>query len=63
MPSFGELKHISGTMPHPDGVISFDFRKESDHTVSGHITLPGEVGGSFTFGGKTKRLYPGENKL
>ena len=63
MPAFGELKHISGNMPHPDGVISFDFRKESDHTVSGHITLPGEVGGSFTFGGKTKRLYPGENKL
>ena len=62
-PAFGELKHISGNMPHPDGVIRFDFHNEADHTVSGSISLPGDVCGSFSFGGKIKRLYPGDNKL
>ena len=62
-PTFGELEHIYGIMPHPDGSIEFDLRKNQDGTVSGKVILPSQISGDFLWNGETKTLVPGKNLL
>lgn len=60
-PNIGNLKHVSATMPHPDGEITVDYTN-SPH-FSATVTLPSGIAGEFTWAGITKQLHPGRNRL
>jgi alpha-L-rhamnosidase len=56
-PHLGELKRISGEMPHPKGLISVEY----DLTANAVITLPIDVAGTFIWKGKSHALQSGKN--
>jgi hypothetical protein len=61
-PHTGELKKLSGRMPHPDGFITADYKLENGSWKI-EIELPGKITGRFTWKGKSYALTPGKNKL
>lgn len=61
-PHLGDLKNISGTMPHPMGDISVSYEMKNNK-LSAKISLPSGVDGSFVWKGKTHTLKSGENSF
>lgn len=61
-PHLDKLEAISGTMPHPDGMISVNYRLVR-HKWTMEIGLPGTVSGTFVWKEKTYPLKGGKNKL
>lgn len=61
-PNMGVLKKISGKIPHPNGIIYMDIQKE-EKGVTGIITLPDGLSGTYIHDGIKKQLTPGENKI
>lgn len=57
-PHLGEIRQISGEMPHPSGMISVIYEVEGAGAV---INLPEGVTGQFVWRGKTTPLTGGEN--
>ncbi len=57
-PHLGTLDWVEGEMPHPLGKIKVSLRK-SVHGLTGEVTLPNGVDGSFTFNGKKLLLKGG----
>lgn len=55
-PAFGKLKFIKGQLPHPAGLIIFDLKKKSTDGISGEITLPEGLTGTFKWHGKAIEL-------
>jgi len=51
-PAMGNLRYISGTFPHPAGIIVFDLNRTTSGGISGTITLPGNLKGIFKWKGK-----------
>lgn len=58
-PRLGSLKEIKGSLVHPDGFIHFHFVNEGNGKVSGNISLPEGISGTY---GNVK-LNPGMNIL
>jgi alpha-L-rhamnosidase len=59
-PAFGELQKISGSMPHPNGLITLSLIRKKAGGVAGEIELPPSTGGSFYWNGRVKDLHPGK---
>lgn len=61
-PHLGDLKNVSGRMPHPNGTILANYK-----FVNGkwniEITLPEKISGKFVWKGKTLFLKPGTNNF
>jgi hypothetical protein len=55
-PALGELKFIKGQMPHPSGTIAFDLKRNGENGISGEITLPKSLTGTFSWNGQTVHL-------
>ncbi len=61
-PQLGDLAYAKGKMPHPDGWIEFDFRKE-DGVFKAELTLPEGLDGEFVLGCCHQALVPGRNSI
>ncbi|MDR2811100.1 MAG: alpha-L-rhamnosidase N-terminal domain-containing protein [Tannerellaceae bacterium] len=62
-PSLGELKTVSGAMPHPAGNISVSYVLDKKETLKAHIILPPGTTGTFLWKGKEYALTAGEQTL
>ena len=51
-PALGKLTFIKGQMPHPAGMISFDLKRTGTDGISGSVTLPEGLTGTFKWNGK-----------
>lgn len=61
-PSPGAFRQVSGAMPHPQGEILFDLEQKNG-SLTGWISLPGNVSGTLGFNGKNMPLLPGKNLI
>lgn len=61
-PHLGEIRNISGSMPHPDGTITFDYALKADK-FDVTLVLPDQVTGTLVWKGRNYTLKPGKNKL
>ena len=61
-PHFGSLPSVTATYPHPQGDIQVDFHRNGS-SLSGTVTLPGTLTGTFIYNGKTTPLNPGVNQI
>ncbi|MBR6586010.1 MAG: alpha-L-rhamnosidase, partial [Kiritimatiellae bacterium] len=61
-PNPGGLSFIQAKAPHPKGIVSADLTFV-DGGVSGIVTLPDGVTGSFRWKGVDRALYPGSNNI
>lgn len=61
-PHLGDIQEIGGEMPHPQGTIQVDY-KRNKHTLHAVITLPGTVTGIFVWQGRETTLHAGKNIL
>jgi hypothetical protein len=55
-PALGKLNYIKGKFPHPVGIIYFDLKKTAGDGITGEITLPAGLKGTFKWKGKTQSL-------
>ncbi len=55
-PALGSLKFIKGKFPHPSGLITFDLKKDKKGGITGEITLPEGISGTFRWNGKSISL-------
>ena len=62
-PHLGDIKEIGGTMPHPDGQISVDYKRKGKDGIKAEITLPDGVEGTFVWNGKEQILKSGKNTI
>jgi alpha-L-rhamnosidase len=61
-PRLGDLKNISGEIPHPRGKLSVQY-KNKDNKWSIEINLPSKITGSFIWKGRTYSLKEGKNSF
>lgn len=61
-PHPGALTNLSGSMPHPNGVIKADYTKANNGWTS-TIELPSNVSGTLVWKGKSFPLKAGKNSL
>jgi len=61
-PSLGTLTDVSGSVPHPNGTISTDY-KVNGKQVRATLTLPQGCTGIFIWKGKSYNLKPGKQTL
>ena len=54
-PSLGNLKKVSGTMPHPKGTIGADYTVDRHGKLTAVLSIPEGVEGTFVWKG---REYP-----
>lgn len=52
-PALGDLQFIKGQMPHPAGTIYFDLKRDGEKGLTGEVTLPEGLTGSFGWNGKS----------
>ena len=62
-PHPGNLKFIKANYPTIHGNIQVDFTFEHGEQVTGEVTLPEGMTGTFEWQGKRLNLHPGENNL
>lgn len=61
-PHLGDIKEISGEMPHPNGKISVVYKRKKDE-LQAEITLPEKTAGTFIWKDKKVALTAGKNSL
>ena len=61
-PHPGELTSIAATFPHPQGTITEQLERRGA-ALTGSVTLPGSLSGSFVWNGKQEALHPGVNQI
>jgi hypothetical protein len=61
-PHLGTLPSLKATFPHPEGDIGVEYHVEGAG-LDANITLPGKLGGTFEFGGKSWPIRPGVNTI
>jgi alpha-L-rhamnosidase len=61
-PHLGELSSVSATFPHPQGMIGVQLQRSGD-SLTGTITLPQGLDGSFFWHGREQALHSGMNKI
>lgn len=62
-PSLGSLKEVSGSIPHPNGIVSAAYRIDKKGKLTAELGLPEQTEGLFVWKGKEYPLKAGENKL
>lgn len=55
------VRHIGGTMPHPQGEISVDYTIDKKGNLNAMVILPSAVAGTFIWYGQETQLHGGEN--
>jgi len=61
-PHLGDIKSISGEIPHPKGKVAVDYKLDNGKWLM-HISLPEKTTGIFVWKGKSYPLKAGENLL
>jgi alpha-L-rhamnosidase len=61
-PHLGNLKNISGEIPHPKGRIAVQYLYQHGKWIM-EINLPSKITGSFNWKGRTYSLKEGKNSL
>lgn len=62
-PALGELKEVSGSIPHPQGKISVAYKIDKKGVLTAEITLPESISGVFVWKGKTFPLTGGKQTI
>ena len=62
-PAMGELKQVTGMMPHPDGNISVMLQRKGENGIEARISLPLHLTGEFVWKGKEIKLTGGNQKI
>ena len=62
-PALGELKEVSGKMPHPAGEIQVSFSKNGTKGLTGEVTLPVGLTGKLVWQGKELALKSGRQTV
>ncbi len=62
-PALGELNHIVGSMPHPEGTIKVEIKKTGTNGIDAAIELPKNTPGEFLWNGKVIALKPGSQRI
>ncbi|HEX3891804.1 MAG TPA: alpha-L-rhamnosidase C-terminal domain-containing protein [Terracidiphilus sp.] len=61
-PHLGSLPSLKASYPHAQGMIQVEY-KRTGAGLDATVTLPGKLGGTFVYAGKTWPLKPGANTL
>ncbi len=61
-PHLGELTSVSASYPHPSGMITVQLQRSGD-SISGIVTLPEALNGTFVWRGQSVALHPGANQI
>jgi alpha-L-rhamnosidase len=61
-PHLGELTNVSSHYPHPLGMIAVQLQRSGD-AISGSVTLPQGLSGTFVWRGQSQALHPGPNPI
>ncbi|WP_316747222.1 alpha-L-rhamnosidase C-terminal domain-containing protein [Pedobacter gandavensis] len=62
-PAIGHLKELDATMPHPNGTISFHFRRLDKESMSVCIELPPKTEGLFIWNNNVHPLKSGKHSI
>ena len=62
-PALGELTHVQGSMPHPDGKIIVALQRKGMNGIIAEITLPAKLTGKFVWNGKEVKLKSGKQSI
>ena len=62
-PYLGDLKNISGVMPHPDGLIRVQYTLNEAHQLEANIELPEHLSGVLVWKGKEYKIKGKVNLL
>ncbi|MCB2074675.1 MAG: alpha-L-rhamnosidase [Novosphingobium sp.] len=62
-PALGPMQNVSGKMPHPNGTIAVDLRRAGPTGLSGTVTLPPGLDGTFAWNGKRLALVSGRQVI
>lgn len=62
-PALGELKEVSGSIPHPDGVIEVSLKRKGKDAITGTVTLPANISGTFFWAGQRLALKGGTQQI
>jgi len=62
-PHPGNLEWIEGSMPHEKGIIKVKLTKTKSRGLSGEVSLPEGLSGSYLYNGKTIKLKEGINSI
>lgn len=63
-PALGELKWVAGSMPHPDGMISVNIKRNSSGKgIIAFVMLPEKLEGVFVWEGRTIQLHGGMQQI
>jgi hypothetical protein len=60
-PFLGDLKQVSGSVPHPNGTIQVRLSRRGAGGIHAEIELPVGTPGTFGWAGRTKELSAGRN--
>lgn len=60
-PALGELRQVSGEVPHREGMISVAYNVDKKGRMTADIVLPGQLTGAFYWKEKEYSLRPGSN--
>ena len=61
-PQLDSLQQVRATLPHPEGTISVDYRREGDQ-LTATVNLPAGLQGRWSYQGTERPLTSGENTI
>lgn len=62
-PHLGKLRSASGTIPHPNGYISVNYKVDEFGEIWAEVSLPQGVTGCFFWKGKVYKLKSGKQVI
>lgn len=62
-PSFGSLRKINLSIPHPGGALKVELKKIGESGLEGIIIMPDEISGKFEWNGTVMNLEEGVNTV
>ena len=62
-PALGPLRSITARIPHSSGMIQVQLQRTGAAGITGVVTLPAGLSGTFEWGGNTIALKPGEQSV
>ncbi|WP_159523021.1 alpha-L-rhamnosidase-related protein [Sunxiuqinia indica] len=60
-PAFGDLKTVHAQMPHSNGIIEIELTRKGKSGITGFVSLPESIVGTFEWSGKHIHISPGKN--